>query len=386
MEIVRSVYREEGVRNGPTIVPLDLVAGIAERATPALAKNIAHGYARHDMRTHGEVLREAYCVPPPRATLERIAKGLAKRAYEAVEKVEKVAFRGEKLPEQACGITLGFDRTSAPMAEGLAPGEKKMAPKRNKPYVRAVPAPMAVNWRMAYIGTVCIVDKYGEAIKAYRYAATAADDPRKLTERMRLQVTTLAKQRSQLKMGIIQDGAGEMWKLMREVLQPLKSADLITGWHEAIDLPHLMGRLGEAFKIASDSSPTEIEAWKRKLIESNDTIDIIEETLKQSLPALSADEAKVVEKHLTYIDNNKDRMRYAKLRKANLPIGSGVTESTAKNVVNMRAKRSGQRWSIAGLRGVLNLRALLKSERLDKFWNVFSRCYSAQVRHLPAAA
>ena len=29
-------------------------------------------------------------------------------------------------------------------------------------------------WRMAYIGTVCLVDKDGAAIKTYRYAATAA--------------------------------------------------------------------------------------------------------------------------------------------------------------------------------------------------------------------
>jgi hypothetical protein len=57
--IVRDTYREVGVRNGPTIVPLELAAGLAEKATPAMAKNIAHGYARHDMRTHCEVLLEA---------------------------------------------------------------------------------------------------------------------------------------------------------------------------------------------------------------------------------------------------------------------------------------------------------------------------------------
>lgn len=34
-----------------------------------------------------------------------------------------------------------------------------------------------------------------------------------------------------------------------------------------------------------------------------------------------------------------------------------MKESTAKHVVNMRAKRSDQRWSVPGLRAVLNLRA-----------------------------
>jgi len=79
-------------------------------------------------------------------------------------------------------------------------------------------------------------------------------------------------------------------------------------------------------------------------------------------------------------------MRYARLRRLGLPIGSGVTESTAKNVVNMRTKRSGQRWSIRGLQGVLTLRALLKSDRLARFWRVLSRRYVVTVNTLAAAA
>ncbi len=69
-----------------------------------------------------------------------------------------------------------------------------------------------------------------------------------------------------------------------------------------------------------------------------------------------------------------------------LPIGSGVTESTAKNVVNMRTKRSGQRWSIPGLQGVLTLRALLKSDHLARFWSFLSRRYVVNVSILAPAA
>lgn len=237
MLVTRSTYREVGVRNGPTIVPLDLVAGLAERATPALAKNIAHGYARHDIRTHCDVLREAHCSPPPRASAERIAKALAQEAHQAVATVEKLAFSRECVAEEACGVTLGFDRTSVPMAEEPAPGAEKTSPKRSKPYVRAKPAPMQVNWRMAYIGTVCLVDKDGEAIKTYRYAATAADDPQQLTERMGWQLATLLEQAPHLEVGIVQDGAPEMWNLMRGLLQQLRNRELLADWQEAIDLP-----------------------------------------------------------------------------------------------------------------------------------------------------
>ncbi len=93
-----------------------------------------------------------------------------------------------------------------------------------------------------------------------------------------------------------------------------------------------------------------------------------------------------MQEHLTYIENNMGRMRYVRLREAALPIGSGVTESTAKNVVNMRGKFSGRRWSVAGLRSVLNLRALLKSNRLSQFWTVFTRRYGVPVDVVCAAA
>ena len=51
VDIERWTYREMGVRNGPTLVPLDLDAGLVERTTPALGFRIALGYAKDHMRT-----------------------------------------------------------------------------------------------------------------------------------------------------------------------------------------------------------------------------------------------------------------------------------------------------------------------------------------------
>src|SRR5277367_3792711 len=41
--IRRATYRRDGERSGPTRVPLDLWAGIVERATPALAYDVMEG-------------------------------------------------------------------------------------------------------------------------------------------------------------------------------------------------------------------------------------------------------------------------------------------------------------------------------------------------------
>jgi hypothetical protein len=386
MTITRDTYREIGVRNGPTIVPLELAAGLAEGATPALASNLTHGYAQHDMRAHCDLLEHAHRSPPPRATAERIGKAIGQHAHKAAAKVEKVLFEREQVPPEAAGVTVGLDRTSAPMAEALPKDAPHTKPKRAKPYQRKAPAPMAVNYRMAYVATVCVVDEHGEALKTYRYAATACEDPTLLAERMQGQVRSILAQRPELHVGIVQDGAPEMWNQMRAMLAPLKESGHLTKWHEAIDLPHLMGRLCEAFQIAGTDEPWRIEHRKSELLTRYYAIDDIEQALQDAYDVLEPEQQERLDEHLVYISNNKDRMRYSRLRSVGLPIGSGVTESAAKNVVNMRAKRSGQRWSVPGLQGVLTLRAQLKSDRLPAFWKVLSRRYVANVNNVAIAA
>ncbi|MBX3248491.1 MAG: hypothetical protein KF901_15045 [Myxococcales bacterium] len=43
LEIKRPSFRKADERNGPTCIPLELAAGLVERATPALAERVAMG-------------------------------------------------------------------------------------------------------------------------------------------------------------------------------------------------------------------------------------------------------------------------------------------------------------------------------------------------------
>jgi hypothetical protein len=94
LDVRRATYRKVGERNGPTIVPLELMAGMVEGATPALGYNVAHGYAQHDMRVHEESLRAAHRLPPSRTTLERIAKRIGSAAIESGPRIEAVLREG----------------------------------------------------------------------------------------------------------------------------------------------------------------------------------------------------------------------------------------------------------------------------------------------------
>ena len=66
---------------------------------------------------------------------------------------------------------------------------------------------------------------------------------------------------------------------------------------------------------------------------------------------------------LTYIENNREGMRYATIRAAGLPVGSGHVEATCKTIVSVRMKRAGARWKERSGQAILNLRSLACSQR-----------------------
>ena len=46
LKVARSTYRQVGLYNGPTVVPLDLKVGFLEGLSPLLAKSVALGYSK----------------------------------------------------------------------------------------------------------------------------------------------------------------------------------------------------------------------------------------------------------------------------------------------------------------------------------------------------
>ena len=202
----------------------------------------------------------------------------------------------------------------------------KPAPVRRKPLVRRPPEPFDVNWRMAYVGTVSVVDQQGEALVTRRYAAPAADDPAVLVEQMSEDVRAAIRRDSTLKVGIVQDGAPEMWNLTRTGLTRLQEGGVIADWNEGIDRCHLMGRLSKALDIVgldTDERHGLLETWKTRLDADDGTIDDVQSYLTASYAKLPTSKQEHLWEHLVYIQNNKDRMRYATLRRLGLPVGSG---------------------------------------------------------------
>ena len=96
LDLTRWTYRAVGVRNGPTIVPLDLEAGVVEHTTPALGFRIALGYAKAPMRSAEEDMQADHRCPyplPKASATTRSMKSLFSRAYPSRDSGSLVANR-----------------------------------------------------------------------------------------------------------------------------------------------------------------------------------------------------------------------------------------------------------------------------------------------------
>lgn len=380
--VQRATYRRPDERNGATVVPLELAAGLVEGATPALAYRVALGYAQGPGRHAEEQMHADHRQPPSRSTLERLGKRIGVAARAVAPRIEPVVRQNEELPDGAHGISMGLDRTSVPMEEarpvGAPPPEGRK--KRTTPYLRAVPARVDVKYRMAYVGTVSVVDAQGSALSTHRYAVPATEDARELVARMVADVRRTKQQAPELPVSVVQDGAPEMWSLVRQGLQQEPS---VATWHEAVDRYHLNERLGSILRVAEQDGAQRKETlsrWNADLDEDDGAIDRIAHEVALHLVS-TQDPAglAVLQEHWTYLQNNNDRMRYATLIQAGLPCGSGATEGSCKSVVMIRAKGCGQRWHEDGVSAVLMLRATYMSERLPMFWEHFAADYVAKI-------
>jgi len=105
-------------------------------------------------------------------------------------------------------------------------------------------------------------------------------------------------------------------------------------------------------------------------LDAGEVEKIVREARRQ-IPAAPELRAKV-ETELNYLEENRERMRYADFRRQGLFVGSGVVEAGCKTVIGQRLKQSGMEWTVKGANAILSLRCAFLSGRIEEFWE--ARC------------
>lgn len=160
------------------------------------------------------------------------------------------------------------------------------------------------------------------------------------------------------------DGAKWNWEFFRKYF-PLALL-VLDFFHAALHLH----RAAELVFGAGAQAQRYYEKWRAKLLtEPGAVTGLVRSLLRHArVRRLAAKAWRALRTELNYFRHNAELMRYAELRAAGLPIGSGVTEAGCKELIKARFCRSGMHWHRATGAPLLELRAIKLSQQWDGFW------------------
>jgi hypothetical protein len=144
------------------------------------------------------------------------------------------------------------------------------------------------------------------------------------------------------------DGAAWIWKLV-DLYFP--NAVQIVDWYHACE--YLQPIADALFTSGSEENKSWVQEMQGLLWEGE-----VSEVISALHPLLDHPAALHPAKSaLSYYSNNQHRMNYADFRQQGFFIGSGTVESACKQIVSMRLKRSGARWTYPGAQATAKARA-----------------------------
>jgi hypothetical protein len=152
------------------------------------------------------------------------------------------------------------------------------------------------------------------------------------------------------------DAAAWIWKIVEHYFP---EAVQIVDWY------HACQRLYSVADMLVECTEQERLAWTehvKDLLWEGDVNAVLQilQALFQKHPR-----CETIQDAITYYKNNQKRMDYARFRKQGYFIGSGSVESACKQIVSLRLKRAGARWTKNGASAVAKARAAWLSHQWD---------------------
>jgi hypothetical protein len=222
-------------------------------------------------------------------------------------------------------------------------------------------------WRVAMAGTIAFYDAQGERLHTIYAGATPEYGKDKFHGKFRREVDRVKEAYPNVPYIGLGDGAADNWSY----LEPLTD-------HQTLDFYHASEYVGKAAVVMFKGKKKEVEreAWledqlhrlKHKQGAASRLLSVLEE-FDATTPAKIEEERETFQSTVTYLENQKGRMKYSYSVERNWPIGSGVTEAACKTLIKHRLCKSGSRWKDEGATAVLSIRGLrLTVGRWQTFW------------------
>jgi len=165
-----------------------------------------------------------------------------------------------------------------------------------------------------------------------------------------------------LRLVFLADGAEWIWDRVGDLSAGVPPGRVIL----VLDFYHASERISDLCKVLYGEGTQQYwrqyKLW-RDLLYQGAVTQVLEQMRK--IQAGCGDDAKRKElgNQIHYFKTNRQKMRYDEYRKMGVPIGSGTVESACKHLIGRRMKLSGMTWSEKGAKGMLQIRASVKSNK-----------------------
>ena len=371
----RPVGRQRGSfwKRAKADLPIDrelgLCSGFSLGATLAVVRlcaQMAFAPARTNFRE--------FCgwAPSPRATL-RMVDAIGDRAQPFMEQAEVPDDDGEilvGLVDGRCAPMIGSTEFSRRRVKRAVAAMSRRAERRRRrrlyPRPRRTKGKKSKNGKGAFVGVLYTLrrtdDGFDGPINKRIYATF--ESHRALFEWLKREAIKRGYGRKRFI--FLADGADHIWDLQQEFFPDAEPC---------IDWYHIVEKLWEAGLCLHREGSDALQEWvheQKRLLRGGKVRQIIANlsaahaALARTGPGTKSKRDKLVEvsKHFA---KNQHRMRYDRLRRDGLPIGSGAVEGAVRNLVAMRLDGPGMRWGRDRSEKILKLRCILINGQWDAF-------------------
>ena len=342
--IARTYYYDTGARAGHC--PFDERLGLAGRYTPAAAREIMRQTVNHPFREAAEEFSRTHGFSISADTARSIVGMHGKAAQDYVRSGDGIGREDARggVP-LACVMA---DGTGIPMRKSSLCGVKG---KNGRAKTREVKA------GAVFIASKTSDNKPHRNLDTTTYVATT-HKKEKFGKMLRREFDRRFGQLPETT-PYITDG-GKWLHSIHQGLFPF-AIEMLDVYHAVEHLEPLM--LGMGFRKGTKEWRNKYAYWKKRVKDGK-----IASVLKTIWNRHRDKLGKEAMKEYKYFRSNAGRMKYDGYRANGWFIGSGVIESGCKTVIGQRFKQSGMIWSLKGVKALLPLRTLHKSNRLEEFF------------------
>lgn len=376
--------------------PLQRELGLPARFTMLVVTTMARLCAQMAFASARDLARHLFeWTPSPRAVL-RMVDAVGERARSFLEQAPPPEDDGEVLVVMVDGkaapaiSSAEYERRARPHSAREANGRHARKQKRQeRPRVRRGPGKKSKNGKMAAVGVLYTLRRDAEGkldgpVNKRVYATF--ESYRALFEWIVLE----AKKRGYgtakfAKVLFVADGADAIWALQREFFP---DAEVCLDWYHVVEK---LWAAGKAVCRGTRRHRAELEKWvatqKKRLRQGNldEVIAEIQEALDGTAVTGPGNKFRreVLARVRDHFVKNAARMQYAKLRRDDLEIGSGVVEGAVRHLVGVRLDGPGMRWGRDRAEAVLHLRCVLINGLWDDFTHYLTTLADFRLRAQP---